>query len=174
MFGFNLDIRPRPVAIFDRSVIRRRWRRSNRNPVMRAGMLVRRIARQSIKRRKLGGKPGPAGGPPRSRQPGKTPPFKMIYAVPQHMGTSVVVGMVGFSRMGFGPAVPGLHEHGGRARRRVRTNMRQRRRKSGRYGRIKYDTATKAVKYPRRPFMRPALRKARSRLPTFWRNSVSR
>ena len=172
--GGLFRIKPKVKFTFDRSIIRTRWKRFNRDPLMMAGALIMRIARNSIKRRKEGGKPGPVGQPPRSRKPGSLPPFKMIFFKPYNLGTSVVVGMVGF---GGQPAVPGLHEQSrqsGMARRKVFRRIGQRRLKSGKYGKIGYTYKPEMVKYPARPFMGPAMLKGKSKLPPLWAGSLSR
>ena len=167
-------IRPKmKIQFFDRSIIRTRWR-FNRDPLQKAGNLVMRIARGSIKRRKkLRGKPSSPGTPPYSRQPGKTPPFKQIFSVPFRFGTSVIVGMVGYPQQS-GPPVPGLHEHGGSAMRYVFANHGQRRMKSGRMGRKITSYKRRLVHYPQRAFMEPALMRARAKLPPMWMHSFSK
>jgi hypothetical protein len=81
-----------------------------------------------------------------------------------------MVGMVGYRKIG--PAVPGLHEHGGTARRKVFTQLGQRRLKSGRYGKKATMFKSAMVHYPQRAFMMPALMRARRRLPKLWFNSL--
>lgn len=171
-FGAMFSIKPQmKIHYFDRNIIKTRWRRMNKNPLHHAGALVMRIARGSIRRRtKLRGKPSRPGSPPFSRQPGKLPPFKQIFWKPFNLGTSVIVGMVGY---GGQPAVPGLHEHGGIANRKVFIDGGRRRTKSGQYGRKRIIYKTKAVRYPQRPFMTPALWRARQRLPQLWAMSLS-
>lgn len=173
--GVSIAIRPRmQIHFFDRKIIRTRWPRINRDPLQKAGNLIMRIARGSIRRRKKKyGKPSSPGSPPYSRQPGRTPPFKMIFSVPFRLGTSVIVGMVGFTP-NRGVMVPGLHEHGGTALRKVYSWGGQRRMKSGRYGKKINVYKPMMVRYPKRPFMEPALMKARRLLPYLWLNSVSR
>lgn len=185
--GLPIALIPRTQFVtFDRSVIKTNWNRINRVPLQRAANLIRIIARGSIKRRKPGGPPSPAGSPPRSRygwrpkgqkQTG-TPPFKMIYNKPTLLGTGQIIGMVGFgnNRLGELPP-PGLHELGGRARRSIINPRRgqQPRDSRGRYKRRMIPSRImRTVRYPKRPFMVPAVRKARSRLPAFWRDSVRR
>jgi hypothetical protein len=169
-------IRPKvQLVYFDRNIIKTRWPRFNRDPLMHAGNLVMRIARGSIRRRKrLRGKPSAPGQPPYSRQPGSTPPFKQIFSVPFRLGTSVAVGMVGYHLGASGPAVPGLHEHGGSAFRFVFASGGQRRLKSGKMGKRITTYKRRSVRYPQRPFMWPALLRARARLPHLWLHSISR
>lgn len=168
-------VRPRfRLQYFDRSVIRRNWNRINESPLKRSGFLVRRIARGSIRR---GGKrknPSRPGTPPRSHWPGATPPFKMIFSVPQRLDTSVIVGMVGFTKRAAGEPVPGLHEHGGRARRRVFRKGSEQRDAKGRFLRRKRFAEQAVVRYEPRPFMQPALEKARPRLPKLWEGSLTK
>ena len=163
------------IHYFDRKVIKTRWPRMNRDPLLHAGNLIMRIARGSIRRRiKKRGKPSPPGMPPYSRKPGGTPPFKQIFSVPNFIRTSVVVGMVGY---GGNPPVPGLHEQmqgqDGKAQRYVFRKGSQRRLQSGRFGKRRTSYKRETVRYPKRPFMAPALRKTRSRLPHMWAYSLS-
>lgn len=173
----GITISPRiKMMYFDRSIIKSNWKAINRTPVQRAANLVRIIARRSIRRRKSLNLHSPVGSPPYSHQETKTPPFKMIFNYPYNLaGTSQIVGMVGWSR----PAIPGLHEHGGYARRRIRNLDRfrrpQPRTSQGRYR--AYDEPkfnVRFARYPKRPFMLPALKTARPRITKFWVNSLSR
>lgn len=161
------------LVTFDRSVIHTRWRKMNERPLGKAGAMVRMVARGSIKRRSTAGRPSPRGTPPFSHAGGATPPFKMIFNVPHRRGNSEIVGMVG-----FGPRrapVPGLHEHGGWAERRVFENTGvQRRTKKGRIGRYIWKARKRMVRYPERAFMLPALLRVRHRMPHLWRNSLGR
>ena len=158
------------LQFFDRSIIKRNWGRINRGPLTRAGLLVRKIARSSIKRRKKGGKSGPAGQPPRSRQTGTSPPFKLIFSVVDPSSRFATVGMVGFG--GANPT-PALHEHGGTAKRTLFIpKSTQSRTEKGRFKRIRRRKVIRTVRYPKRPFMFPALTKATPMFPQFWRNSI--
>jgi len=186
------------LKYFDRSIIRTNWKAINRNPLQKAGNIVRSNARQSIrrakKRTKTGKptKPRAAPNPPRSlANEGQSPPFKMIYSKPLHFGTSVIVGMVGFKP--GGQPTPGLHEHGGRVLRNVRKDggykHKHTRKTSGKYAqkvsakrwvtrngkrRQVYITQRKMVSYPQRAFMGPALKKGRTKYPQLWKNSIKR
>ena len=184
--GGMFRLRPRVhMQFFDRNIIKTRWPRFNRDPLMHAGNLVMRIARQSIRRRKG---PSPPGSPPhrhartpdtrygraryskRGRRIGRTDPFQQIFSLPYRFGTSVIVGMVGYTRTAV--PVPGLQEEGGIARRKVFTNLGQQRKKSGQWGKQRRKYGAKMVRYPKRAFMQPALMRARQRLPRLWFNSL--
>lgn len=159
------------MAFFDRSIIKTNWKAINENPLKKAGLLVRKVARQSIRRAKKGGKSGPAGSPPRSRLAGSTPPFKMIYSVPEGF-TRVVVGMVGFASKGT--PVPGLQEHGGTASRWVFEKKQDKgdRNRKGHFKKARNKRVKKSVRYPKRPFMEPALEKTQDKLPGLWSGSL--
>lgn len=180
-----MPIMPKPKVkdvFFDRKIIKRNWKVINESPLKKAGLVVRKVARQSIRRGKTiktvlpknKRKPSPAGRPPKSWKSGKTPPFKMIYSVPEKLGTSVVVGMIGFGKAsGSTMPVPGLMEHGGTARRRVFVKAGQRRTKKGRFGRIFRKPVVRSVRYPERAFMNPALKKVRTKLPHYWKGAFN-
>ena len=174
------------IVLFDRNVIRRNWKAINFTPLQRASAYVRIDARQSIKRRKgrkrkdgtVNRKPSPAFSAPRSWQSGSPPPFKMIYNLPwgqwkfaNDLATSWVVGMVGFG--GPGPAVPGLHEHGGTARRTVWRDEKRKRKSTRREVKTRRPYKI-TVRYPPRPFMLPALFRQRKKMPQLWKNSLKR
>lgn len=168
------------MVYFDRSIIKRNWKRINTNPLHRAGQMVRKVARGSIRPRKrrpkgqrMKEKPSKAPNPPFSRAPGK--PFKRIFNVPNKLGTSEIVGMMGFGKApGSTMPVPGLHEHGGSAVRRVFVKSHQRRTKKGRFGKNVMKPVRKLVRYPKREFMKPALAKVRKNMPHLWRGSLGR
>jgi hypothetical protein len=159
------------MSFFDRSVIRRNWKNINRGPLQKAGNIVRMNARQSIRRRKNRNLHSSPGQPPFSHREGSVPPFKMIYSVPDMAGTAVTIGMVWF---GSWPPVPGLHELGGTATRTVKDQV------IGFRGGSKHipiwSFQKRKVRYPKRPFMGPALDKAfrEGKIPSLWRYSVSR
>jgi hypothetical protein len=169
-------------AFFDRNVIKTNWRKINETPAKKAGLLVRRISINSIRKdRSKAQTPSKPGRPPKSRAAGH--PMKLIYSVPLRLGTGVIVGPVGFSKK---PA-PGTLEHGGS---RVLTDKQriallQRQKRLLRMGRdvrgrhIKKGTKAQLANIKRvavtepRPFMGPALVKARPKIPVMWRRSIS-
>lgn len=170
----------RGLVTFDPSVIRINWKRINQNPLTRAGMWVRAIARRSIretkKSRSMPGQPPHSHqgrGGKRSARGGENRPFKMIYSVPNMTYTSVMVGMVGFRAS---RPVPGVHEHGLSITQEVRTTKARAQRRivvhsKTRRGHDKYRTrylARRPVQYPERPFMYPALKKAAPSFPSMW------
>lgn len=161
------------IITLDRSFLKRRWS-FNRGPLGRAGAYLMRIARTSIRRRKNRNKHSPIGTPPYSHAPGRLPPFKQIFFLPDNLNMRVFIGMVGYG--GMGPPVPGLQEHGGPARRKVYRIMGRRSLKrifkNPRQGAIIRKKVTEGVLYPKRPFMQPALMKTIPVLPKFWANSL--
>lgn len=171
----GITIHPRlQFVYFDRSIIRSNWNAINRTPLQRSANLVRLIARRSIKRRKSRLVHSKPGSPPYSHYPGKTPPFKQIFNFPINFGSGQIIGMVG---TGSSPAVPGLHEHGGRAARWIRNRGRgkQPRNIRGQFAHFNQPRFLhRVVRYPKRPFMMPALAKVKSQIPKFWINSFNR
>lgn len=159
--------------MLDRSFLKRRWK-FNRTPLGRAGAYLMRIARKSIRRRKNRNNHSRPGTPPYSHEPGALPPFKQIFFIPQTFNMSVVIGMVGYG--GKGVPVPGLQEKGGYATRKVFRviGRRQLRRnfRNPRQGGVITKRVTEGVRYPSRPFMRPALLQTLPKLPTFWKSSL--
>lgn len=178
-----LAIRPRyKLQYFDRSIIKRNWQRMNETPGKKAGLLVRRIARQSIRRGGKKRKPSLPGRPPHSHKTGATPPFKMIFSLPSGLAQTIV-GMVGFGTKG-GEPVPGTHEHGlvrqviirdPTKRRKANKRQAATARRMFLEGVLKPPERTFQLqprKYPERPFMVPALQKAAPKLPALWANSL--
>lgn len=168
-------VRFRSQVYFDRKIFKTNWKRINEFPLKRAGLLVRKYAVQSVRKRKwpTGNrkpKPSPAGQPPRSRSPGH--PYRRIFSVPNSFSTSVYVGFLGLHKNTT--PTPAVHEYGMAVVRRVlvEKNTNVRNRKTGRFQKKQYKIATKLVKYPKRPTMEPALKKAKSKLPALWHNSI--
>lgn len=156
------------LTYFNRNIVKTKWRKLNETPIKRAGLLVRTIARRSIRTRKSD-KPSPAGEPPRSRAPGK--PLKLIYSVPNSFATQAIVGPLGFNKDRV--PTPSVHEFGERAIRTIFVREdNQRRSTKGRFRKKRRLPVRKTVKYQKRPFMAPALEKARPRLPALWKDSL--
>lgn len=156
---------------FDRSIIKKRWGRINESPIKKAGLLVRKIARNSIRRdNSKAQRPSKAGKPPKSRAAGA--PIKMIFSVPNALATSALIGFLGFGSKS-GVPTPALHEHGGTAIRMVKTKSRvQGRSTKGRFKKKKTDLERRTVTYSKRPTMGPALYKAKDKLPELWKGSI--
>lgn len=184
-------IRVKGIFTFDRQIIRSNWRAINESPAKKAGLLIRRIALNSLKLVKHG-RPSAPGKPPHSHawrftnkggKPAKTkPPLKLIYSVPELLGSRVVVGPVGFNSLG----VPGRLEHGAtfplsvrqrwallnRIKRGDKSVPRQFRAKA-RAAAISIGDIPQTATIAPRPFMGPALTKARPKLPPLWRHSLN-
>lgn len=163
----------RTIVNFDRSFLTRRWK-FNRTPLARAGAWAMRVARKSIRRRKNRNKHSPVGTPPYSHREGALPPFKQIFFKPDSFQMRVFVGMVGYG--GSGPPVPGLQEHGGGAQRKVwkavGRRVLKRKFRTPRQGGTIFKRVQEGVRYPKRPFMMPALMQTLPKLPMFWKNSL--
>lgn len=178
-------------SLFDRKIIRSNWKAINETPLKRAGLFVRRVAINSLKRVKHG-RPSPPGTPPFSHAwryvPGKNgkmqknkAPLQLIYSVPELLGTRVIVGPVGF---GNPEPVPAVHEFGMTVMRSVIPGMVKqgsdpgRDKRTGRFTRgVRVKAGSKrvraAVTYPKRATMGPALVKSTPKLPPMWRGSLS-
>jgi len=183
-----LAIKPKvKINFFGRQVVRSNWKKLAKNPLSRFGMIVRGNARSEIGRpaKKKTTRPRTPPKAPRSRAPGD--PFKLIFSIPEL--SSVMIGMVGFSK----DQVPGLHEHGGTARRTVFEQggflHKHTKKTSGKYAkrRSKVDFKTRGgkvvaiprkkkmtVKIPKRQFMEPAWVRAKPKIPAIWRGSLNR
>ena len=176
---------------FDRPAIERALRRArmNKKNLMRMAGQVRTIAKRSIRKRKWMSKTpkkaSPPGTPPRSRYPGH--PMRLIgFGLNPTYGT-VLVGAE-FLRRRYRTTVPSVHEHGKRVRVRYPvyrkpkqplspTQKRNYRRllKKGHVPKPPIVGHTNVgVTYPKRPFMVPAMKKAKSTYPQVWRNSLRR
>jgi hypothetical protein len=180
MIGAKVNV----FTTFDRKIIHRNWSRINESAGKKAGLLVRRIARNSL-RQVAHGRPSPPGMPPHSHawswqgKPGggrrrTTAPLRLIYSLPERMGSRVIVGPVGFGDV---TPVPEIQERGLAIMRRVP-------RRGWRAGstspnvpyrsRRVFAMESRLASYPPRPFMLPALVRAAPRLPAMWRGSLSR
>lgn len=185
--GIHIYYDPRNF-VFDKRIIKTNWRKLNETPVKRFGLKVRRRAIHSIpkaeraKKEKTRRKPSKPGRPPKSRSPGH--PLRLIYSVPINFGTAAVIGAVGFGQ-DLRP-VPGRHEHGRTVsiavpqRRTTRTARSKKQSKAARKhflsGRIKskpLPRIRKTVKYPERPFMKPALKKELVNMPYHWKHVLN-
>lgn len=132
---------------FDREAVLSATERAERRVMNHAGALTRKIARQSLRRRKRASAPGQ---PPAGRT-GLLKDF-LFYHYDRSRNT-VTVGPYRFAtRVPY--VVPEILEYGGRVSRRGRDGRRIEQR------------------YAARPFMRPALDKVAPRFPGLWRDTV--
>ena len=135
-----------------------RTRVTARNSIKRAGK--RRIARKTTRKYRRGQRDPTVsrpGKPPRQHVGGKQNLKLILYAY-DRTSNSVVVGPVQFRNAAGVRDLPGVLEHGGRSKVRVRT-------RSG--ARKTRPTTVKA-----RPFMGPALEKTAPDFPDLFKNSV--
>ncbi|CAK8988107.1 Uncharacterized protein SCF082_LOCUS1251 [Durusdinium trenchii] len=143
---------------FDRSAVLSAVERTERRRMNHAGALTRKIARQSIRKRKRISNPG---SPPSSHS-GLLRRFIFYRYEPRT--ASVVAGPIRFrSRVAY--VVPGTLEHGGK----VKTRVSRGRRKNGQLrGR-----RTVLQRFRPRPFMGPALEKVAPKFLDLHKDSVS-
>ena len=170
---------------FDRSVFKRKWRVINKDPLTHAAIKVQQRAISLIKRdtrktkTKTGkkGKYGTASVPPRSpfsRAPGN--PLRRIFFSVDPLGRFAIVGPVSLSGGStVQMPVPALHEFGGVVPRYVFTKVSKTRPKGFKGTKsptARYRKVRRSVRYPKRPFMKPALQRVAPMLSTLWKNSI--
>jgi hypothetical protein len=153
-FGVSLKIKN---SFFDRQAVMSGVSRAKRRNLSKAGAFIRRNAQWSMRRRK---KPSPPGEPPHVHVGHLK---RLILFGYDAVHGSVVVGPLRFKN---GEA-PALNEFGGTAQRKIRVIRFDR--AAGRR-RVKFKHVT--ARYPKRPFMGPALLKALPTIPRTWAGSV--
>lgn len=165
---------------FNETIVQKNWGTINEGPLKRAGLLIRQIMRRSIRRDNTKSqRPSKPGRPPKSRAPGA--PFKRIFSVPTK--TDVVVGHEG---LGQRMTPMEIHEFGKRAKVRSKVTVGRRRATSDKQrrharrlflaGRIRPKPRVvqeRVVKFPSRPFAKPALDKSLPQIPPMWRGSFT-
>lgn len=151
----GLKINAAKAQFFDRPKVQRAVDRSTRRLFVRMGGLTRKIARQSIRKRK---KPSPAGQPPHSHLGLLR---KFIYFVFESKPRPTMVAGPALLNGRPDPqpvnaTVPEALEHGAKLRVRGR-----------------FQRSAKIVDLEPRPYMAPAFNKAKDKLPGLWRDSVT-
>lgn len=170
---------------FNNMIIKKNWNKIQETPLKRAGLLTRTIMRGSIRRVQPFTKKGrrtrtsKPGKPPHSVRPRGKYDFKAIFSVPMPWASKVIIGHHGFGQ----PKTPmEIHEFGKTARVREmpqpRKNISPKQKAAARAkfksGAIKHKPVRfKTIKMPKREFAKPAMKKAKSKLPQFWQNSFS-
>lgn len=172
-------------SFFDRPRVIAALKKAKRKALSKAGAFVRRRARSSMRRRKSA---SPAGSPPSAHSNGNS--LKTILFAFQPQSESTIVGPVQFNQVNFTiesvtSTVPGLHERGETA---IIREYRyqpiegesdvQWRRVDGRkrYGPregYRLQTRRRTARYPKRPFMRPALEAEAPNFPELFKNSIT-
>lgn len=181
-----LDFRVRGEYHFDRRSLNRGFKKNNKDPLKKSGAFIMRNAKQSIRRTKK--KSSSPGNPPKSHAPGD--PLKLILFDVQPTKSRVIVGPVKLSHTTASLPVPGLLEKGGQVPRQIRVKQEKKKRKAitsiqkkaflklKKEGRLKnrsrerQQRRTVTANYEKRPFMVPALLKARQKLPLNWQGSI--
>jgi hypothetical protein len=149
----------------------------------RFGAVVRRVAQTSMRYRKSA---SPPGSPPSAHKSKRLAALKkagrakhngallreLLFFAYDPKTASVVVGPLGFKARGT--PVPALHEHGGERQANKGESMlaKGKRRRPG--GAEVVSLAGKTLRYPPRPFMRPALDKAAPKFAEKFRGTVTR
>lgn len=173
-------------AFFDRPAVQRAIGRARAKALARAGAFIRTRARSSLRRRK---KPSAPGSPPSVHaRSGDVASLKTILFAYDTTSDSVVVGPVGLNQVnetisGFRTTVPGLHERGETAtileKRWVphqgeptpwRRADRRRRSRPSPWG--KHEFRKRTARYPKRPFMKPALEAEQRKIANLFQNSI--
>jgi len=171
---------------FDKSILKTNFNKINEGPLKHAGLLVRKIIRNSI-RRSSTTRPSKPGKAPRTRKRYGYP-LKRVFSVPEIKRSRVLIGHVGWNP--GKETVMELHEFGGTRRVKTRfVNKRYKRKaksaaqakaykrlvKQGRRPdkRTLSPLKTRTVTYPKRPFADPALKTATPKIPSMWKNSFS-
>ena len=171
-------------SFFDRPKMIASLKKAKRKALSKAGAFVRRRARSSMRRRKGA---SPAGSPPSAHSNGNS--LKTILFAFQPQSESTIVGPVQFNQVNFTvesvtSTVPGLHERGETA---IIREYRyqplegepdvQWRRVNGHKGYgpregCRLQTRRRMARYPKRPFMRPALEAEAPNFPELFKNSI--
>lgn len=176
------------ALFFDRPAVQKAAGRMKVRALTRFGAYLRRVAQTSMRYRK---KASPPGQPPsahkskrraalkkmgRARHNGALLRELLFYAFDPKTQT-VVVGPVGFGTKT--PTVPELHEFGGtrpaeKGEKMPVKNPAGRDPKTGRFFSrgVHLVRLTGTVRFPKRPFMAPALQKTKAKFPEEFRNSL--
>jgi len=169
--GFNRTLNQFKQGFFDRKVVTQRADKMRVRGLARFGAMVRTVARRSMRRRQ---KPSEPGTPPSAVQGHLRDFLFFAYDAAGANGNgSVVVGPAGFKRS----VVPALHEFGGDVAGNGRVVWMTR--KPGRDSKGRFVTAGKErvtlngnIRYPARPYMRPALEKIKPKFAGLFRDSL--
>ena len=178
-------------AFFDRPKVIASLKKAKRKALAKAGAFVRKRARSSMKKpgKKKTGMASVPGHPPSNHTSGQS--LKSILFAFDTSSGSVIVGPVQFNSSnptltGMETTSPGLHERGESA------TIREYRyiplaansdsvkwspaKKTGTYKprpRFLLEERQRRIKYPKRPFMRPALEAEAPKFPELFKNSIA-
>jgi len=174
-------------SFFDRPLVIKALARAKRKVLSKAGAFVRKRARSSIRRRK---KPSAPGSPPSAHSKDSASLKTILFAF-QPQSESTIVGPVALNQVNFTvesvtTTVPGLHERGETAIIReyryvpeegtdgnVEWRRLDGRRKYKPWKGRRFETRRRTARYPKRPFMRPALEAEAPNFPELFKNSIA-
>ncbi|MCA9304894.1 MAG: hypothetical protein KDA16_00045 [Phycisphaerales bacterium] len=152
---------------FDRAKVKRELEAGKRRALSRAGAFVRTSAKSSIKSRKNKALYSSPGDPPFSKD-GRLKKF-ILFGYDKS-SDSVVIGPVGFPKS----RVPSLLEFGGRVPIRGKKRIPVSSRGKGKGRRYEYAEISGVANYEPRPYMGPALKRERSKIPRAFKGSVNK
>lgn len=174
-------------SFFDRPKVIKALGRAKRKALSKAGAFVRKRARSSLRRRK---KPSAPGSPPSAHSKDNASLKTILFAF-QTQGETAIVGPVALNQVNFTiesvtSTVPGLHERGETAIIReyryvdedgsgndVAWRRVDGRRKYRPWQGKRLETRRRTARYPKRPFMRPALEAEAPNFPELFANSIT-
>lgn len=147
----------RPSAIpkqffFDSPAVLRATTKMERKNMAEFGSRVRRAAKQSIRKRKIGGVISKPGNPPFSKK-GQLKKFIFFKYEPNRHNVVIGPELLPGSRNTL-PTIPEVHEYSGKLRRKPK-------------GKRPY-----TAKYPARSYMHPAFEQKKRELPQIWKDSL--
>lgn len=177
-----MEVTTKTRVFLDRKAVSDALGKVNAGILLRAGMLVRRSARQSMRRRK---KPSAPGTPPSAHSGPNYPRGPLLKTLMEASFDTATKSLVVGPKGKQGLAAPSLQEFGGVIRTRVlapKKNGRmlspaqkaafQRKVKDGSIVRTKADRREVSVKLPARPYMAPALARDLPKFPSLYANTV--
>ena len=174
-------------SFFDRPKVIKALGRAKRKALSKAGAFVRKRARSSLRRRK---KPSAPGSPPSVHSKDNISLKTILFAFDPQAETTVVgpvaLNQVNFTLASVTTTVPGLHERGETAVIREYRHISERnssgenvpwrrvngRRKPRQYSGFKLEIRSRTARYPKRPFMGPALEAEAPNFPELFANSI--
>lgn len=155
----------------DRQKIADRATRASVRALGKAGAFLRQTARKDILRKRK--KPSKAGQPPSVHSTDSVETLRNILFGVDASKPSLIVGPVGLNKLISGRTVPNILEFGGTVGIREKLVGKRWRSVGRRQARPGQPTRVRQATYAPRPFMGPALKKEREKLPGLWKATVN-